>query len=152
MPMLTLILRRLPCTKKLKKMLICTLFFNSSWCNSAYSLNRPVAKYLARRGIEANLSPQKQRRLLPFLLHISFFYGTDSQFLDFTSFTAYFLDTFWTDVYIMYSFFIKSPCWNLITSQKPDQNGFREAALVTRNPGSGGQPPQPRSPLPKVSF
>ena len=59
---------------ELKNRLICTLFFNSSWCNSAYSLNRPVAKYLARQGIETIQPPKKQQRPLPSLLYKSFFY------------------------------------------------------------------------------
>ena len=50
------------------------MFYNSSWCNSAYSSNRPVAKYLARQGIETIQPPKKQRRPLPSLLYKSFFY------------------------------------------------------------------------------
>ena len=58
----------------MKNTLNCPIFFNSSWCKSAYSSNRPGAKELARQGIEAILSPKKQRRPLPSLLYKSFFY------------------------------------------------------------------------------
>ena len=49
--------------------------FKSSWCNSFYSSNRHRGKQLARQGITVNKisSPRQERRLLPFLLSLSFF-------------------------------------------------------------------------------
>ena len=53
--------------------MIGTLFFNWSWCKSAYSSNRPCVKQLAFKGMEAKMSPKKHRRPLPCLLYKSFF-------------------------------------------------------------------------------
>ena len=70
------------CFNSLPSQLFCTrttegqngiiLFFQSSWCKSSFSPNRPVAKQLAWQGIEAALSPKLQQRPLPSLLYKSF--------------------------------------------------------------------------------
>ena len=57
------------------------------WCNfakkplfySSFSLNHPVAKSVVRHGIEYFPSPKQQRRPLPSLLYLSFFYETHLQ-------------------------------------------------------------------------
>ena len=57
------------------------LFFISSWGNSSFSSNRLGAKLQARQRNESILSPKQQRRPLPSLLSLSFFYGTWSHSL-----------------------------------------------------------------------
>ena len=54
--------------------LICTTHQDEfRGCKSASSSTRPSAKQLAGQGLEYILSPKQQRRLLPFLLYLSFF-------------------------------------------------------------------------------
>ena len=51
------------------------LFLILSWYNSFYSSNHPGAKQLALNWIESILPPKQQRRPLPSLLSLSFFYA-----------------------------------------------------------------------------
>ena len=64
--------------------LICTLFFNSSWCKSAYSSNGPSAKQLQRgKELKQCCYPRRSDDLKPSLLYKTVFYSMLSPISDF---------------------------------------------------------------------
>ena len=93
--------------------------------NSSYSSKSSQAKQLVQQGIEQILPPKQKRRPLPFLLSLSFFYGTRTH-------------TYWTSTVqqdILYRFLhIKFDAFSVTLKKSFDRAVMVFAVLKTRFP------------------